>query len=219
MSIVSFSLQGDTTDRITAREREIATYERNKVLDGEIKIGTFLLRLPESQLKTHLLMRVDTVKNGKNFRSEVVAISRAISTAQTQPIPMHVGSMSKRTPSKGGKGAKGGGKRNNQTQQAYPRCGSTDHTSANCPPTSTRRAEHVEKSVIRQVCVDLLELLNPKPKGGQKGKGGRKGSDMASMGTCLPGVVGRFYHSEPSGQPGHHHGWRSWKRLRPWQRE
>ena len=33
----------------------IATYERDssKVLDDEIKIGTFLLRLPESQLKTN----------------------------------------------------------------------------------------------------------------------------------------------------------------------
>ena len=53
MSILSFSLQGHTTERITAWESEIATYERdiNKVLDDEIKIGTVLLRLPESQLK------------------------------------------------------------------------------------------------------------------------------------------------------------------------
>ena len=36
--------------RITAWEREIATYERDsgKVLDNEIKIGTFLLRLNHS---------------------------------------------------------------------------------------------------------------------------------------------------------------------------
>ena len=54
MSILSFSLQGDTTERVTAWEREIATYkgDNGKVLDDEIKIGTFLLRLPESQLKT-----------------------------------------------------------------------------------------------------------------------------------------------------------------------
>ena len=53
MSILSFSLQGDTAERITAWEREIATYERDsgKVLVDEIKIGTFLLRLSESQLK------------------------------------------------------------------------------------------------------------------------------------------------------------------------
>ena len=62
LSTLSFPLQGNTAKRITAWEREIATYERDsgKVLDDEIKIGTFLLRWPESQLKTHLLMRVDT---------------------------------------------------------------------------------------------------------------------------------------------------------------
>ena len=62
MPILSFSLQGDTTERITTWEREIDIYERDsgKVLDDEIKIGTFLLRSTESQLKTHLLVRVDT---------------------------------------------------------------------------------------------------------------------------------------------------------------
>ena len=70
MPILSFSLQAETTERITALEREIATHERDggKVLDDEIKIGTFLLRLPESQLKTHLLMRVDT--KWTDFRSD-----------------------------------------------------------------------------------------------------------------------------------------------------
>ena len=65
MSILSFSHQGDTTERVTAWEREITTYERDsgKVLDDENKIGTFLLRQPESQLETQLLMRVDILKN------------------------------------------------------------------------------------------------------------------------------------------------------------
>ena len=54
MSILSYSFQGNTTNRITAWEREIATYERDsvKILDDEIKVGAVLLRLPESQLKT-----------------------------------------------------------------------------------------------------------------------------------------------------------------------
>ena len=67
LSILSPSPQGDATERITAWERDMATYERDsgKVLDDEIKIGTFLLRLPESKLKTHLPMRVDTLKNGQ----------------------------------------------------------------------------------------------------------------------------------------------------------
>ena len=64
MSILTFSFQGDATERITAWEREIATYERDsgKILDDEIKVGVVLLRLPESQFKTHLLMRVEKLK-------------------------------------------------------------------------------------------------------------------------------------------------------------
>ena len=56
MSILSCSFQGDTTERISAGEREIDTYERDsgKILDDEIKVGAVLLRLPDSQLKTHL---------------------------------------------------------------------------------------------------------------------------------------------------------------------
>ena len=51
---------------------------------------------------------------------EDVAISGAGPPAQTQPTPMDVGAMNKGTPSMGGKGAKGGGKGDNQTQQACP---------------------------------------------------------------------------------------------------
>ena len=89
MSILSFSLQGDTTERITAWEREIATYEQDsgKVLDDEVEIGTFLLKLSESQLKTHLLMRVETMKKWTDFTGKLVAVPQAISTAQTQPTP------------------------------------------------------------------------------------------------------------------------------------
>ena len=88
MSILSYSLQGATTWRITAREREIATYERDsgKILDDEIKVGAVLLRLPESQMKT--LTRVDKLKKWTDFRDAVVAISRAVAVAQSQPTPM-----------------------------------------------------------------------------------------------------------------------------------
>ena len=70
MSILSLSFHGDTTERITAWEREIATYERDsgKILDDEITVGAVSLRLPESQLKTHLLMRVDKLKKFSDFR-------------------------------------------------------------------------------------------------------------------------------------------------------
>ena len=52
--LTSILSHGDTTGRIIAWEPEIVTYERDsgKILDGEIKVGAGLLRLPESQLKT-----------------------------------------------------------------------------------------------------------------------------------------------------------------------
>ena len=126
MTLLSGSLPGSV---------EVATCERDsgETLDDEIKVGTVLLRLPESQLKTHLLMRVDTLKKWTDFSDEVVAMSRAIAAAQSQPTPMDIGALGKGKSGKGGKGSQGAGKRNNQTQQACFRCGNTDHTSANCP--------------------------------------------------------------------------------------
>ena len=72
-------------------------------------------------------------------------------------------------------------KRDNQTQQACPRCGNTDHTSANC--------HHSDKTCRK--CGKLGHLAGgcqssgtpqPKAKGGQKGKGGGKGANAAK--TC-----------------------------------
>ena len=80
MSILSFSLQGDTTERITAWEREIATYERDS---GKILVARV-------SVKTYLLMRVDKLKKCTDFRDEVVAISRAIAVAPSQPTPMDI---------------------------------------------------------------------------------------------------------------------------------
>ena len=169
--------------RITAWELEIATYERDsgKILDDEIKMGTFLLRLPESQLKTHLLMRVDTLKKCTDFRSEVVAISRAISAAQAQPTAMDIGAVGKGQSGENGKGTKGGGKRNNQTQHACSRCGNTEHTSANC--------HHSDKTCRK--CGNVGHLASacrsagsqqPKPKGhGKQSKGG-KGTNSPKTG-------------------------------------
>ena len=135
MSILYYSFQGDTTERITAWEREIATYERDsgKILDDEIKVGAVLLRFTESHLKTHLLMRVDRLKKWTDVRDEVAATPRAIAAAQPPPTPMDIGAVGEGKSFKGGKGSKGAGKRNNQIQQACSRCGNTDHTSANCP--------------------------------------------------------------------------------------
>ena len=108
-------------------------------------------------------MRVGELKKWTDFRDEVVAISRAIAAAQTQPTPMDIGAVGKGKSGKGNKESKGADKRNNQTQQACSRCGNTDHTSVNCPH-SNKRAEHVGRLVIWQVCVDLLELVSPRPR-------------------------------------------------------
>ena len=152
MSILSFFLQGDTTGRVTAWEREIATYERDsgKTLDDEIKIGTIMLRLSESQLKTHLLMRVDKLMEWTDFRDEVVAISRAIAVAQTQPTPMDIGAVGE------GKSSNGGNRERKVLANVTIRlrCGNTDHTSANCPHSDIRFRK------CGKVCVDLLELMD-----------------------------------------------------------
>ena len=79
-----------------------------------------LLRLPEPQLKTHLLVRIDKLKK---VRDEVVAISDAIAVAQSQPTPVDIGAVGKGKSGKGGKGSEGAGKRKNSTQQACSRCG------------------------------------------------------------------------------------------------
>ena len=112
-----FSFQRGTTERITAWEREIATYERDsgKILDDEIKVGVVLHSLPESQFKTNLLMRVDMLKKMDRLqRRSVCDFScncRWSVTADTD------GRWSS------GQGeirqgwSKGAGKRNDQTQQ------------------------------------------------------------------------------------------------------
>ena len=162
-------------------------------------------------------MRVDTLKKWTDFRGEVVAISR-------------VGAMSKGTSSKGGKGAKGGDKRNHQTQQTCPRCGSTDHTSANCPH-SDKTCRKCEK--VCHLASACRSSGTPQPKasgGGKKGKGGKSAGTAKTCWNC--GENGHLSSqcpkkkvhagvdlttAKPSGQPGHHHGWYNWKLLRPWQ--
>ena len=125
MAIMSFSFAGDLVERVGAWEREIGHYERasNKGLDDEVRIGVFLLRLPDGPVKTHLLLRVDRLQAWTDFRDEVVAITRAMSAAQTVPSPMDIGAVADEdgdgeydidalgAKGKGrGKGTKGGGK-------------------------------------------------------------------------------------------------------------
>ena len=127
VSILSFSLQGDTAERITVCEREIATFERDsgKVFDNEIKVGTFLLRLPNHSRKHILPMRVDTFKKWTDFRGGVAAISREISSAQTQPIRWTLEPWERERLAKVA--------RSERWWQKMSKMWNTDHTSANCP--------------------------------------------------------------------------------------
>ena len=168
----------DTTERITAWEREIATYERDsgKTLDDEIKVGAVLLGLRESQLKTNLLMPVVKLKKWTDFRDEMVAISRAIAFAQSQPTPMDIGAAGKWKSGQGGKEAKGVGKRNNQTQQACFRCGNTNHISANCLHSDTTCRKCGKVGHLASVCRSS-GTPQPKAKGGQEGRRRRQGCE------------------------------------------
>ena len=61
-------------------------------------------------------MRVDKLKKWTDFRDDVVAISRAIAVAQSQPTPMDIGTVGKVKSGKGGKGSKGAGNRDNMPE-------------------------------------------------------------------------------------------------------
>ena len=110
----------------------------------------------------------------------MVAISRAIAVAQSQPTPIDIGAVGKGKSGKGGKGSKGAGKRNNQTQQACSRCGNTDHTSANCPHSVKTCRKCGNVGHLASVCRSS-GTPQPKVKGGQKGKGGGKGANAVKI--------------------------------------
>ena len=163
-----------------------------------------MLRLPESQLKTHLLMRVDKLKKWTEIRDEVVAIYRAIAAAQSQPTPMGIGAVGKGKSDKGGKGSKGAGKRNNQTQQACSRCGNTDHTSANCPHSDKTCRNFGKVGHLASVCRSS-GTPQPKAKGGQKGTGGGKGANaVKTCWNCGVNVVAVSQEEGPFGGRIHH---------------
>ena len=126
MKIMSFSLQGDLLERLGLWEREIQLYGSGsgKVLDAEFRIGTFMRQLLEGPMKIYLLMRVDVLRTWIDFRQEVLAITRAMISAQETPTPMDIGVVGKGN--KGGKGGRGGqGKK-------CSKCGKMGHTQENC---------------------------------------------------------------------------------------
>ena len=124
-----------------------------KVWDDEIKIETFLLRLPDSQLKTRLLVRVDTLKKWTDFRGEVVAISRH--SPDTTDADGHR-SYEQRESEQGKQ--KGEKKEANEAVKQSKRVqdAGAQITRQGTALTSTRRAASAERSATLRTRVDLL---------------------------------------------------------------
>ena len=166
MSILSFSFLGDTTERITAWERETATYERDsgKFLDDEIKVGAVLLRFARITVENNLLMRVgQTEKVNRLQRRSGFDFSCDCRCSVTADTDGHWSS------GQGGDQARVVRDRKelaNVTIRPSKRVpgAETRITLLQTVLTLTKRAENVERLVIWQVCVDLLELLNPRPR-------------------------------------------------------
>ena len=85
---------------------------------------------------------------------------------------------------------KGVGKRNNSNAASMFQGAETRITLQQTVLTLTRRADNVERSVIWQVCVDLLELLSPKPRVVAR----RAKEAMVRMLPRLVGIVVRVDH-------------------------
>ena len=119
-------------------------------------------------------MRVDTLKKWTDFRSEVVAISRAMFAVQAQPTAMDIGAVGKGQSGENGKGTKGGGKRNNQTQHACTRCGNTEHTSANCPHSDKTCRKCGKVGHMASGCRSVGPQQSKPKRHGKQSKGGKK---------------------------------------------
>ena len=186
-----------------------------------------MLRLPESQLKNRLVMRVDKLK--RLISDKVVAISRAITghsrlrwtleqwaTGNQATVARERKALANVTI-----------KRRKHVQGAETRI-----TLQQTVFTLARRAENVERSVIWQVCVDLLELLSPRPRVVARRAREAKVQiqpilvgTAARMATCHLSVPRRRcmrWKSPPlqvRWQSGYNRGWTDRKLHRHWQRE
>ena len=83
--------------------------------------------------------------------------------------------------------------------------------------TSTRRAEHVGKSVTWRVRLDLVERRAREARVAGTAKTSWNCGETGHTFSQCPmkkdhAVEDLFDHNEPSGQPGHHHGCRTWQR-------
>ena len=155
-----------------------------------------LLRLPESRLKTHLLMRVDKLKKVDRLqRRSGCDFSCDCRCSVTADTDGHWSSGHGEI-RQGWQGIEKSWQRYKISLSKHVPGAQTQITLLQTVLTLTKRAENVEMLVIWQVSVDLLELRSPKAKGGQKGKGGGKGANAAK--TCWNcGESGRMSSQYP----------------------
>ena len=182
MSILSFSFQGDTTDRITAWEREIVMYERDsgKTLDDEIKVGTVLLRLPESPLKNPF---ADAYRQPE----KVDRLQRRSGLRFLVRLPLLRHSRHRWTLEQWARVNQARVVRERKTlanvtirlRKHVSGAETRDHTSTNCPHSDTTCRKCGQVGHLAQVC---RSSGTPQPKGGQTGKGGGKCANVAK--TC-----------------------------------
>ena len=128
-----------------------------------------LLRLPESQLKTHLLMRVDKLENDRLPRRSGCDFSCDCRCSVTTDNDQQWSNRQEKS-GKGGKGSKGAGKLHNQTQQV--------HTSANSLHSDKTWPKCGKVGHLASVCRSS-GIPQPKSKDGQKGKESGTGANTA----------------------------------------
>ena len=108
-------------------------------------------------------MRVGKLKKWTDLRDEVVAISRAIAVAEPQPTRMDIGAVGRRNQARVVRDRMGLANVTIRLSKHVPGA-ETRITLLQTVLTLTKRAENVERLVIWQVCVDLLERLSPRPR-------------------------------------------------------
>ena len=165
-----------------------------------------LLRLPESQLKTHLPMRVDKLKKVGRLPRRSRSISRAIAVAQSQIR-------------QGWQGIERSWQTYNQLSKRVP------------GEKSLITLLHSDKSWSFGKCVSIL--WNSSAQGQTLSEGQRRWQrceccqdllqlwcgHMSSQCPKMKALRWKNHHCESCGQPRHNHVWIGRKLLRCWQRE
>ena len=161
------------------------------------KIGTLLLKVPDSQLKPHLLMRVDSLKIGQISGRSCCDPSSNLHVSDTADSDGRWSHEQKQHQARAAREREVVTnetiKRSKHVQDAE----NADHTSANCPHFD-KTCRNAEMSVIWRVRVDLLEHRSPRQReAARRARDARVQAQpkrvgiVVRMGTCRPSVPRR----------------------------